>query len=100
MDLTNFFSDNSIIFNCKSQSKKNVLEIISKIMSEVTSTKEDIIFEVRNLSKIFKSVDMYGNTEMIKALDNISFSVRLGHTMGIVGESGSGKSTIGRCVLG
>ena len=62
--------------------------------------KEDIIFEVRNLSKIFKSVDMYGNTEMIKALDNISFSVRLGNTMGIVGESGSGKSTIGRCVLG
>ena len=45
MDLTNFFSDNSIIFNCKSKSKKNVLEIISKIMSEMTSTKEDIIFE-------------------------------------------------------
>ena len=34
--------------------------------------KEDIIFEVRNLSKIFKSVDMYGNTEMIKAIDNIT----------------------------
>ena len=45
MDLTNFLTDNSIIFNCKSKSKKNVLEIISKIMSEVTSTKEDIIFE-------------------------------------------------------
>ncbi len=45
MDLTNFLSDNSIIFNCKSKSKKNVLEVISKIMSEVTSTKEDIIFE-------------------------------------------------------
>ena len=45
MDLTNFLTDNSIIFNCKSKSKKNVLEVISKIMSEVTSTKEDIIFE-------------------------------------------------------
>ena len=45
MDLTNFFSDNSIIINCKSKSKKNVLEIISKVMSELTSTKKDIIFE-------------------------------------------------------
>ena len=61
---------------------------------------EDIIFEVRNLTKYFRSVDIYGHTEIIKALDNISFSVRLGHTLGIVGESGSGKSTIGRCVLG
>jgi len=45
MDLTNFLPDNSIVLNCKSKSKKNVLEIISKFMSEVTSTKEDIIFE-------------------------------------------------------
>ncbi len=45
MDLTNFLSDRSIVFNCKSKSKKNVLEIISKMMSILTSTKEDIIFE-------------------------------------------------------
>ena len=55
MDLTNFFSDNSIIFNCKSKSKKNVLEIISKIMSDVTSTKEDIIFEKEAIEYIIET---------------------------------------------
>ena len=45
MDLNNFFSEKSIIMNCQSKSKKNVLELISKIASSISTTNEDIVFE-------------------------------------------------------
>ena len=58
------------------------------------------IFEVKNLTKIFKTRTALGQTETVHALNGVSFRVPAGKTLGIVGESGSGKSTIGRCVLG
>jgi len=55
----------------------------------------DILFDVRNLSKVFKI-----GTASLRAVDDISFTIRRGETLGVVGESGSGKSTLGRCLLG
>jgi len=55
---------------------------------------DNAILEVKNLKKYFKTG--YG---LLHAVDNISFSIEKGKTLGIVGESGCGKSTTGRCVL-
>ena len=52
------------------------------------------ILEVQNLKKYFKT-----SRGMLHAVDDISFTLEKGKTLGIVGESGCGKSTTGRCIL-
>ena len=54
----------------------------------------DVLIEIKNLKKHFKSP---GGT--VHAVDDISFSINKGETLGIVGESGCGKTTIGRTVI-
>jgi peptide/nickel transport system ATP-binding protein len=54
----------------------------------------DKILEVRNLKKYFKS-----GRGLVHAVDDVTFSIEEGKTLGIVGESGCGKSTTGRCIL-
>ena len=61
-----------------------------------------IILEVRHLKKHFfltSSVVMQKVVGIIKAVDDVSFSIRRGETLGLVGESGCGKTTTGRCIL-
>lgn len=57
--------------------------------------KENLI-EVKNLKKYFK----VGRKATLKAVDNVSFTIRKGETLGLVGESGCGKTTCGRTVIG
>ena len=52
------------------------------------------LLEVRNLTKYFKSP-----RGMVHAVDDVTFDIERGKTLGIVGESGCGKSTTGRCLL-
>ena len=54
----------------------------------------DTILEVKDLQKYFKT-----NRGMLHAVDNISFTLERGKTLGIVGESGCGKSTTGYCIM-
>ncbi|GAA4857930.1 ATP-binding cassette domain-containing protein [Paenibacillus vulneris] len=56
---------------------------------------KDTILEVRNLQKHFQ----VGGGKILKAVDNLNFSVKRGETFGLVGESGCGKSTAGRTII-
>lgn len=57
---------------------------------------ENIILEVKNLKKYFK----VGSKEILKAVDDVSFAIKEGETLGLVGESGCGKTTCGRTAIG
>jgi oligopeptide transport system ATP-binding protein len=58
------------------------------------------LLRIENLKKTFSiSAGLLAKPLVLTALEDISFSVRKGETLGIVGESGCGKSTLGRCIL-
>ena len=63
---------------------------------------EDIILEVKNLKMYFPVGSGFLSRKpvgYVKAVDDVSFTVKRGETLGLVGESGCGKTTTGRCIL-
>jgi len=57
------------------------------------------LVQVRHLKEYFPINSGFLKTTMLKAVDDVSFDIRKGETLGLVGESGCGKTTVGRTVL-
>lgn len=60
----------------------------------------EVLLEINGLKKHFTAGSrFFGSQTGCKAVDDVSFTIERGRTLGLVGESGCGKSTLGRCVL-
>jgi len=62
---------------------------------------DDILIDVRGMKKYFpiRKGFLSRGSSAVRAVDDVSFYIRKGETLGLVGESGCGKTTTGRCVL-
>ncbi len=72
-----------------------------KTVSDPTGNVSEVLLDVRHLKEYFPvKTNLLGKTLLsLKAVDDVSFTVRKGETLGIVGESGCGKTTMGRTLL-
>ena len=59
----------------------------------------DYLVEVKNLKEYFNINTGLFKSKPLKAVDDVSFAIRRGETLGLVGESGCGKTTVGRTLL-
>lgn len=60
---------------------------------------DQALLEVQGLRKVFKRSGPWFQSDDFVAVENVSFQLMRGQTVGLVGESGSGKTTVGLCLL-
>ncbi|MDF1699011.1 MAG: ABC transporter ATP-binding protein [Saprospiraceae bacterium] len=79
-----------------------LIEPVANFKQRLTDLEQkEVILEAKNIKKYYPSkTNFFGKpTAFVKAVDDVSFSLRKGEIIGLVGESGCGKSTLGRVLL-
>jgi oligopeptide transport system ATP-binding protein len=66
---------------------------------DMTSTVRTIAKPLLQVDHLVKYFPVEGGDDVVRAVDDVSFEILAGETLGLVGESGCGKSTVGRCLL-
>jgi len=90
---------NKIVYSYTNNTSKakNVEEVMYK--NPNGKKVEDIILKVEHLKMYFKINTGWFRSKSLKAVDDVSFEIKRGETLGLVGESGCGKTTLGRTIL-
>lgn len=68
-------------------------------VQKMTNKKSTPLVEVKHLKEYFDIQDGLFKTRKLKAVDDVTFSINKGETLGLVGETGCGKTTVGRTIL-
>lgn len=81
--------------------KEESLKTVDDNSLNADNESETPLLEVKNLKKYFVTeTNLFGKPlQFLRAVDDVSFTLRKGETLGIVGESGCGKTTMGRTLL-
>ena len=81
--------------------KSRVIDSRERTENHLRIYKKTPLVEVKNVSKnYYTNAGFFRKSEIVKAVDDVSFDIYEGETLGLVGESGCGKSTLGNLILG